>query len=158
MAETSLAELPKQTLVQRLHGQIKANQRAKNHAEMLGDKVLDVLGSATAAATGAAIGYAEVKYAEEGKGPLSLGPVELPLAVAAAATGLAFFGFNPARQMTYIAAGAAGAYGAGRGRAFATLRIEAEKKKKKENPGNVGYDDDGDGDDLNDAERAFVDS
>jgi hypothetical protein len=153
MAEQSLAELPKTTLLARLQSQITANKRARGAAEAIGEKVQEVLGSATAAATGAAIGFAEVNWADE-KGPLSLGPVELPLAVAAAATALNFFGFNPAGQMTYIAAGAAGAYGAGRGRAFAIKRKEEQAKKEGGNP-KTGWDD---SDEADDAERAFIDS
>lgn len=149
MAETSLAELPKSTLLSKLQGQIAANKRAKNVAEALGDKVLDAVGTVTAAATGAIIGYAELKWADE-KGPLSVGPVELPLAVSVAATALSFFGFNPGGQLTFVAAGAAGAYGAGRGRAFAVEQAAKEKKEKK--PAGVGYDPD----ELNDAENAFL--
>lgn len=153
MAEQSLAELPKTTLLQKLQGQIAANKRAKNAAEQIGEKVQEVIGSATAAATGAVIGFSEVNWASE-KGPLSLGPVELPLAVATAATALSFFGFNPAGQMTYVAAGAAGVYGAGRGRAYAIKRKEEQAKKKGLSP-STGWDDSDEGDD---AERAFIDS
>lgn len=152
MAEQSLAELPKSSLLSKLHGQIAANKRARNAAEHIGEKVQDAIGTATAAATGAAIGFAEINWADD-KGPLSLGPVELPLAVAAAATALSFFGFNPGGQLTYVAAGAAGAYGAGRGRAFAIKRAE-EAKAKTKNP-KTGWDD---AEDPDDAERSFIDS
>lgn len=154
MAEQSLAELPKSTLLQKLSGQIAANKRARGAAEAIGEKVQEVIGSATAAATGAAIGFAEVNWADE-KGPLSLGPVELPLAVAAAATALNFFGFNPGGQMTFVAAGAAGAYGAGRGRAFAIKRKEEQAKEKQNKNPKTGWDD---SDETDDAERAFIDS
>jgi len=153
MAE-QLAELPKATLLQKLQGQIAANKRAKSHAESVGEKVLDAIGPVTAAAAGAAIGYAEIRYADPKKGPLSLGPVDLSLAVATAATGLAFMGFNPGKQMTYIAAGSAGAYGASRGRVMALAALEAKKKKEAESGTKTGYD--VGADELSDAERAFL--
>ena len=124
VAMADLAELPKSTLVQKLHNQISANKRAKMGVEALGEKVADLIGSGTAAATGAAIGWAEVRWGTQ-NGPLSIGPVELSLAVATTATALRFFGIDPMGQMSYVAAGAAGAYGAGRGRALALRALQS---------------------------------
>ena len=136
-----LAELPKSTLLQKLHGQIAANRRAKLGAEAIGEKVADLIGTGTAAATGAAIGYAEIRWSTD-QGPLSLGPVELSLAVAAAATGLRFFGIDPAGQMSYVAAGASGAYGASRGRAMAIEALEKIRNEKaKASLPKTGWDD-----------------
>jgi len=150
-----LAELPKSTLLQKLHGQLAANKRARSHAEALGEKVLDVVGGATAMATGAAIGYAEIAWADKDTGkPMSIGPLDLSLAVGGVATALAFFGINPARQMTAVAHAGSAVYGASRGRAAA---IERKKKEADKTGTKTGYAI-GSDDDLTDEERAFIDS
>ena len=108
-------------------------KRAANAAEALGDKMFAALGSGTAFATAAGLGWAEVKFAKNGK-PLTLGPVKLSLAASAALNALSLF-YNPQNQVSYAAAGAAAAYGATWGRGVAVAATAKRARKKS----GVGY-------------------
>ena len=136
MATQAIAEMSKTSLVKKVQGMAATKVRQTNAAERFGDKIFNALGSGTAFATGAALGFAEVRWQNPDGSPLSLGPVRASLAASFALTGVAFF-FDPGRQVSYAAAGAAGAYGLGWGQRMA---VAAKAKKKK--IGGVGYDDD----------------
>lgn len=151
---TALQTLSRSALVKKVESAERARARDTRNAEELGNRVLDFAGSLTAGATAAAIGIAEERF-KDGATPLSVGPVPLTLAVGGILGGVTLMGWNPGRQVSYAAAGCAGAYSVTRGRAWgAAWRAMAGKKKRRVS----GHDVDGSpfDDSLSDHEAAIL--
>ena len=141
---TDLASRPKSALVKQVESMYRSRAREKSRAMEVGTRVSDLLGTGLAMATGAAVGAAEGRFRNKDRTPLSLGPVPLPLAVAAVSSAAGLF--TGRRAFNYAAAGAVGAFGYNIGKGWG-----AKALSKAGRVSGVGEDWE-----LNDAERAVV--
>jgi hypothetical protein len=151
---TAIAKMPRVALEKYATSQSNKAAKEAKAAEKIGEKVLDVLGGLTAGATAMVTGIAEERFKDPKTGiPLSAGPVPLTLALNMGLSGLSL-AWNPGKQVSYAAAGMAGAFGVTRGRMWGKAwRAMSKGAPKKRKVSGYGY---GDEDALSEVEEALI--
>lgn len=140
-ADTALKSQSKTALAKRVTSLSNRINREKRAAEEVGERVAGVLASGVALATATSIGFVEGRFSNKDDSPLSVGPVPLPLAVAA---GTSLIGLATGSRWAEAAtSGAVGAWGYGLGLAHGQKSRTSKAKKVS-----------GIGDELMDAEMA----
>jgi hypothetical protein len=152
---TAIAKMSRAALERKAEGAERKAVRQAKAAEKVGEKVLDVVGGLTATATAMTTGILEERFKDPKTGiPLSVGPVPLTLAMNLGLGGLSLI-WNPGRQVSYAAAGMAGAFGVTRGRMWGKAwRAMSKAPPTRKRTKGIGYDDDDSA--LDEVEEALI--